>query len=178
MSGKILRGWNTANIIVLLKPGKPAENPNSYRPVALLSVLSKLVERIILKNISPIIEPHIPIHQAGFRHNRSCCDQVLALTSHVEKGYNDKNKSGATFIDLSAAYDTAWKDCLLWKVLNIIKFPRLVQYIKATFGNKNFRVHLGNRKSRTRILNNGLPQGSIIAPILFNICTHDILSTD
>lgn len=102
-SGNIPRGWKTANIIAVLKPGKPADNPNSYHPVALLSVLSKLLERIILKKISPVIEPYIPTHQAGFRPNRSCCDQVLALTSHIEKGYNDKNKSGAALIDLSAA---------------------------------------------------------------------------
>ncbi|KAL4101204.1 hypothetical protein QTP88_021224 [Uroleucon formosanum] len=87
VTGNIPRAWKTANIIALLKPGKPADNPNSYRPVALLSVLSKLMERIILKKISPVIEPHIPIHQTGFRPNRSCCDQVLALTSHIEKGY-------------------------------------------------------------------------------------------
>jgi retron-type reverse transcriptase len=136
------------------------------------------MERIILKKISPVIEPHIPIHQGGFRSNRSCCDQVLALTSHIEKGYNDKNKSGAAFIDLSAVYDTVWKDGLLWKLSNIIKCPRLVQYFKTTLGNRNFRVHLGNQISRTRILNNGLPQGSVIAPILFNIYTHDILCTD
>lgn len=141
-TGNIPRGWETANIIAILKPGKPADNPNSYHPVALLSVLSKLMERIILKKISPVIEPHIPTHQAGFRPNRSCCDQVLALTSHI--GYNEKNKSGAALIHLSAAYDTVWKDGLLWKLSNVIQCPRLVQYIKATLGNRNFRVYLGN----------------------------------
>jgi len=170
VTGNIPRTWKTANIIALLKPGNPAVNPNSYRPVALLSVFSKLMERIILKKIYHVIEPHIPIHQAGFRPNRSCCDQVLALTSCIEKGYHDKNKSGAAFINLSVAYDTVWKDGLLWKLSNIIQCPRLVRYIKATLGNMNFRVYLGNQISRTLILNNGLPQGSVIVPILFNIC--------
>lgn len=173
-SGKIPRNWKSANIIALLKPGKSTDNPASYHPIALLSVLSKLMERIILKKIAPLIEPHIPIHQAGFRPQRSCCDQFLALTSYIEKGYNDKLKSGATFIDLSAAYDTVWKNGLLWKLSSIIPCPRLISYIRVNLENRNFRVFLGNQKSRTRTLNNGLPQGSVLAPTLFNVYTHDI----
>lgn len=71
-----------------------------------------------------------------------------------------------------------WKDDLLWKLSNIIRWSRLVQYIRASFGNSNFRVYLGNRKSKTQILNNGLSQGSVLAPIFFNVNTHEIPFTE
>lgn len=64
-SDRVPKSWKTANVIALLKPGKPADNPTSYRPISLLSVLSKLMERIILRRISPLIEP---VYQAGFRY--------------------------------------------------------------------------------------------------------------
>lgn len=130
-SGRVPKSWKTANGIALLKPGKPADNPTCYRPISLLSVLSKLMERIILRRISPLIEPAIPPYQAGFRPNRGCCNQVLSLTSHLEKGFNDKLKSGAAFIDLFAAYDTVWKKGLLWKTDKIIPCPVLLRYIET-----------------------------------------------
>jgi len=68
--------------------------------------MSKLIEIIILKRIEPTVEKAIPLLQAGFRPNRSYCDQVLVITSYLEKGYNINTKTGATFIDPSAAYDT------------------------------------------------------------------------
>jgi len=72
-SCRIPKKWKTANVIALLKSGKPADNPTSYRPILLLSVLSKLMERIILRRIFSLIEPAIPPYQAGFRPNRGCC---------------------------------------------------------------------------------------------------------
>lgn len=135
------------------------------------------MERIILRRISPLIEPTIPLHQAGFLPNRGCCNQVLSLTSHLEKGFNDKLKSGAAFIDFSAAYDTVWKNRLLWKVAKIIPCPVLLRHNEMTLGNRNFRVFLEGQKSKTRVLNNSLPQGSVLAPILFNVYVHDMPDT-
>lgn len=135
------------------------------------------MERIILKRIEPIVEKTIPIFQAGFRPNRGCCDQVLAITSYQEKGYNVNTKTGAAFIDLSAAYDTVWKHGLLLKLARIIPCQFLLRYLGNSLGNRNFRVLLGNRVSKSRVLNNGLPQGSVLASTLFNIYTHDLPST-
>ena len=66
----------------------------------------KLLERIVLTRITPVVDPFIPQAQAGFRPQRNATEQVLALTSHIETGYEKKMKTGAIFIDLSAAYDT------------------------------------------------------------------------
>lgn len=80
------------------KPGKPLGSADSYRPVALLYTPYKIFEKLLYNRILSIIDGAIPSEQAGFRPKRSCCDQVLALTSHIE-----------SLVDLSAAYDTVWK---------------------------------------------------------------------
>lgn len=80
----------------------------------------KLFERL-LACIQPIIEESLPIEQAGFRKNRNCCNQVLAITTHVENGLQKKAKSGVVFLDLSSAYDTVWTRGLLLKMAKIVK---------------------------------------------------------
>jgi hypothetical protein len=61
---------------------------------------------MILQRIQPLIDTVVPVSQAGYRKNRSCTEQVLALTSHIEAGFQRKLKTGMVFIDPTAAYDT------------------------------------------------------------------------
>jgi len=111
--------------------------------------MSKLMERLILKRIELTFEKTIPLFQAGLRPNRSCCDQVLAIIFYLEKGYNINTKTGAAYIDLSAAYDTVWKHSHLLKLAKIIPCQLLIRYLGNSLGNRNFRVLLGDRVLRT-----------------------------
>lgn len=99
-------------MIAILKPDKPANEPSSYKPISLLPTVYKVFERLILYRIQPILENVLSIEQAGFR---ACCDQVLALTTYIENGYQRKDKSGTVFLDLSSAYDTVCKRGLMLK---------------------------------------------------------------
>lgn len=107
-SGNIPKLWLESKVIALLKPHKDASNPNDYRSISLLSTMYKLFERLLLARLQPIVEKSLLIKQAGFRKNRycncSCSDQVLAITTHVKNGFQQKAKSGAVFLDLSSAY--------------------------------------------------------------------------
>ena len=89
-------------MIAIRKPGKPIDEPSSYRPISLLCCCYKLLERMLFESV-------IPPEQAGFRKKRNTCDQVLALTSYIESGFQKKLKTGSVLIDLSAAYDTVWQ---------------------------------------------------------------------
>ena len=120
-TSKIPAIWKTSKIIAILKPGKPAKEAASYRPIALLSCTFKLLERIILNRITPLIDEYIPPDQAGFRKHRNTTEQVLALTNHIESGFERKLKTGAVFVDLSSAYDTVWHDGLMLKLAKTIK---------------------------------------------------------
>ncbi|WP_423246930.1 reverse transcriptase domain-containing protein, partial [Vibrio cholerae] len=85
----------------MLKPGKEPERPESYRPIALLSICYKLLERLIYNRILPVLNASIPVEQAGFRPGRNCCDQVLALTTYIEDGFEKRLKTSVAFIDLT-----------------------------------------------------------------------------
>ena len=93
-----------AKVIVIYKPGKPANDPASYRPMSLPRYNFKLFER----RTTPLIEEKTPMEQAGFQRQRNTTEQVLDFTKCVEAGFEMKKKTGAAFTDLSAAYDTVW----------------------------------------------------------------------
>ena len=83
-------------------------DPKSYRPISLLCVPYKILERLIYARVEPLIDPLLPKEQAGFRRGKSTVDQVVLLTQNIEDSFEAKKKTGAVFIDLTAAYDTVW----------------------------------------------------------------------
>jgi len=174
---KIPTIFKKSKIIAICKPGKPTNAADSYRPIALLSVCYKLLERLVLNRIGPIIDAITPIEQAGFRPGRSCTDQIAALTTYIEKGFQNKKKTTAAFIDLTAAYDTVWREGLLFKLLKTTKCLTFHNLLNEMLTNRYFKVHLGASQSSTKQLNNGLPQGSVLAPTLFNLYISDLPST-
>lgn len=166
-----------SKIIAILKPGKPNDMPQSYRPIALLSMIYKLLERLLYNRISQKILNEIPIEQAGFRPNRNCTDQVLSLTTFIEAGFQNQLKTAAVFIDLTAAYDTVWRSGIILKLMRVIPCKKTVDLIDAMLSNRNFQVLLGSNMSAQKKLNNGLPQGSVLAPLLFSLYIADMPET-
>ena len=165
--------WRRARVVALLKPGKDPENKKSYRPISLLCILYKLYERMIMARMYPTVEQQLSPDQAGFRPGRSCCSQILNLTQYIEDGFEDKQITGAVFVDLTAAYDTVNHRVLLLKLAKVVHNARIVKIIQSLLTNRRFFVEMDGKKSRYRKQKNGLPQGSVLAPILFNIYTND-----
>jgi hypothetical protein len=119
-TGRLPRVWKHSRIVAIVKPGKDGSDPSHFRPISLLCVINKLLERLLLQRIAASIDAVVPIEQAGFRAGRSCCEQVLALTSTIESGFQRGSKFSAAFVDLSAAYDTVWRRGLLLKLSKVI----------------------------------------------------------
>lgn len=176
-SGHLPPELKRAKIIAIKKHGKSGDDPSHYRPISLLSIAYKLLERLLYNRIVGAVESILPKEQAGFRHKRSCCEQVVSLTNYIEDGFQRKVKNGAVFIDLTAAYDTVWRDGLLHKFIRVIPCRRMYRLMTDMLSNRRFRVHMGEADSRWRRTNNGLPQGSVLAPLLFNLYLHDIPDT-
>lgn len=93
----------------------------------------------------------------------------MSLTTYIELGFDKNLKT-----DLSAEYDTAWKRGLMLKLSRIIKCRQTLTVIMNVLSNRNIQVEMGSKLSRTRILNNGLPQGSVMSSFLDNIYTSDL----
>lgn len=169
--------WKRTLVRAVLKNGKPKNVAESYRPISLLCIAYKILERIIYNRISTLVHEHIPKDQAGFVPNRSCCDQVMALTTHIERGFQDKMKTTIVLVDLSSAFDTVWKNAAMLKLAKIIKCRKTIGLITQMLSNRLFKVSIGGKTSSTRTLNSGLAQGGVLSPLLFILYLSDLPQT-
>ena len=161
---KIPKVYKRALVVAISKPSKPVENPKSYRPISLLCVPYKILKRLIYNRVEPIVDPLLPKEQAEFRHGNFTVDQT-------------KKKASALFIDLKAAFDTVSHRGLICKLLRLLPDKHMVHMIMKLVQHRNFTLATNDSKpSKFRRLKNGVPQRSVLAPLLFNIYIYDLPS--
>ena len=174
---KISKIWRRAFAVAILKPTKPVGDPMSYRPISLLCVSYKILERFIYARVESLIDLLLLKEQAGFRRGTSTVYQVVLLTQNIEDSFEAKKKAGAVFVDLTAAYDTVWHRGVTFKLLRLLPDKHKVRMIMELVRNRSFTLTTGDSKqSRLRRLKKGVSQGSVLAPLLFNIYTYDLSS--
>lgn len=113
--------WKIATVIMIPKPRKNHTFPQNYRPISLLPGLSKVVERIILNRLNEetAIPNVIPDHQFGFRAKHSTEHQVLRVVNQITTGFNNRDATGALFIDITRAFDRVWHQGLIHKMTKL-----------------------------------------------------------
>ena len=176
--GLIPSSWKEAIVVAIAKPGKPKDSPSSYRPIALTSHVGKLYERIIKLRLEHHLYSNniIPTCQAGFRKHRNCMEHVVHLVEHAKRALNNGQTTVATFFDIKRAFDTVWHGKLLDKLKNINVSGRMYNFVKVFLENRKIEVKVGESVSASHCVDMGVPQGSVISPILFSIMLHDIES--
>ena len=134
------------------------------------------MEKIVLYRLNHHCERNriIPLNQAGFRKGRSTTDHLVKLTTQVKQQFARRKNILATFFDIKKAYDQVWHHCLLKKIINAGITGNMYNYLKTFLSNRSIVVRVGSSYSNDKDLQMGLPQGSVTAPILFNILIADL----
>ncbi|GFW14287.1 RNA-directed DNA polymerase from mobile element jockey [Trichonephila clavipes] len=166
------------NITNKMKPGKNSKSPSSYRPISLLSILSKITEHIILNRLHNFTDSinYINPNQYGFTRHLSTYHPLLRLTEKITSGFQRGRSTGAVFLDIQKAFDRVWVSGLIYKLIINNFPPALIHLINSYLVNRSFQVKVNNTLSSTVFIKNGVTQGSLLGPILFNIYINDIPS--
>ena len=163
--------WRNGVIIPLLKSGKPASMVESYRPVCLTSCLAKTMERMVATRLQHMAEVNgwWCEEQAGFRRLRCTEDQVLRLTQSVSDGFQRRpaQRTVMALLDFSKAYDTVWREELLGDLVAAGVPRRFVLWLRGFLRNRQACVRVDGVQGRFRVFRQGVPQGSVLAPLLF-----------
>ena len=168
--------WKLAHKIPILKPGKEAKLPESYRLISLLNTLAKLFERLVTNRLIWFCEDSgkFGAHINGFRPHKSTRDILCYIDSTAREATKDKKVTLITFLDLEAAFDKASHRAVMKKAVKIGLRGRILSWIENYLDNRKVQIRIGNNKSTKYCERDGVPQGAIISPVLFNILTHDI----
>lgn len=168
--------WKHAHILMVPKQGQNHSDCTSYRPISLLSTLSKLFEKCISVRLKAFLNSKniIPATQFGFRKNHSAVHQLLRVTEIIERGFEAKQYTTIAFLDISKAFDKVWINGLKYKLLKI-NTPSYISAVLFSFLlDRSFAVRINGSLSETKCIRAGVPQGSLLGPTLYTIFTYDI----
>lgn len=167
--GVFPQSWKTGKLILLRKEGRPPEDPSAYRPIVLLSEMSKLFERVLAARLAQSMSPGLHDTQFGFRHGRSTIDAIERVRELADEAVSQGEVLLAVSLDISNAFNT-----LPWETvkaaLNFHSVPRYLRdVVEAYFAGRAVRFPLKNGTWSTKMMSCGVPQGSVLGPLLWNI---------
>lgn len=169
--------WKQAKIIPICKPNKPADSLDSYRPISLLSCMSKIFECAIKDKLVAEIEDKgiLPEDQFGFRSRRATTHPLVILQNDIISAIQKKTPTVAVSLDIAKAFDTTWVEGLIFKLAYTYNLDRhLCGTIHNFMMDRTFNVQVGKTQSNTFSVAAGVPQGGVLSAILFILFIADM----
>lgn len=174
--GKIPAAWRFADIRPIMKQSA-AKTAGDFRPISLLAVPSKVYDSIVLARLQAVSDTQqwVPHYQAGFRKHRSAIEHLVQLQQEAHIAFKRREFLVVAFLDISKAYDCVSRPMLVQKLENLGVNARMLAFLQCFLGKRFASVRYDTETSSVHEFQYGVPQGSPISPLLFNIYCADAL---
>ena len=167
-SSCVPQDWRDAELVPIPKKGNLSSCDN-WRGISLLDVVGKLCGRILQNRLQFLADSELPESQCGFRSGRGCMDAVFSVRQLVEKTFEHRQKTFCVFVDLRKAYDSVPRQALWLALLKLGVPPDVVSLIGSFHTGMRATVRVPGGFTDGIHVRNGLRQGCVMAPVLFNL---------
>ena len=171
--------WKDSQVTMLRKPQKDKKKAENYRPISLTNCIAKVCETVVKKLILDHCEANKVFgpQQSAYRANRRTTDNLLVLTQHISETYQWSEMVGLVCLDVEKAFDAVWRLGLIDKMIKIRIQTKIIKWLNSFLSQRNVYVKIKNTRSEKFSPTAGVPQGSVVAPILFLIFVSNIPET-
>ena len=175
--GKVASKWKQANVTPVYKKGDRQIITN-YRPISLISVLGKLQEIIVFKSLFKFLSQNklLTWHNSGFKPMDSAMNQLILVTHKIYTAIDNGQYVSIALLDISKAFDRVWHRGLVNKLKTIGIRGQLLKWLTDYLENRCQRVVINGVQSPWLTIKAGVPQGSILGPLLFLVYVNDIVT--